>query len=67
MTASIKPLYVRLAQAQEVFGIHRVTFYRWAAAGQIRIHKKGAMSLLKVSEVEAFLENRTEALQDVAS
>ncbi|NDV49563.1 helix-turn-helix domain-containing protein [Yangia sp. PrR007] len=58
---------VRLAQAQEVFGIRRVTFYRWAAAGQIRIYKKGEISLLKVSEIETFLESRTEVLQDVAS
>ena len=58
---------VRLAQAQEVFGIHRVTFYRSAAAGQIRTHKKFESLLLKVSEIEAFLENRTKLLQDVAS
>ena len=58
---------VRLAQAQEVFGIHRVTFYRSADAGQIRTHKKFEISLLKVSEIEALLESRTEVLQDVAS
>ncbi|WP_226622621.1 helix-turn-helix domain-containing protein [Alloyangia pacifica] len=66
MTAPIKALYVRMAHAQEVFGIHRVTFYRWAEAGQIRVYKRGAMSLLKVAEIEAFLENRTEMMQGVA-
>ena len=63
MGKSNKPLFVRMAQCQEVFGVHRATFYRWAADGLITIHKRGAISLLKVSEVEAFLEGREQLSQ----
>lgn len=55
-TASPKPLYVRVSQSQDVFGIHRATIYRWANKGWIRIYKRGAISLLKVAEIEALLE-----------
>lgn len=67
MTEKMKPLYVRLSQAKDTFGIHRATFYRWAAAGRIRIYKKGPISLLKVSEIEVFLEGRAELSQNNAT
>ncbi|MCP4243916.1 MAG: helix-turn-helix domain-containing protein [bacterium] len=60
MSTSAKPLYVRLAKAQEVFGLHRSTFYRWAKAGEVKIYKRGPISLLKVAEVEALIEGKSE-------
>ncbi|MBR9836992.1 MAG: helix-turn-helix domain-containing protein [Rhodobacteraceae bacterium] len=60
MSEQQKPLYVRVASAQAYFGIHRATFYRWANAGRIKIYKQGPISLLKVAEVEAFLEGESE-------
>ena len=50
------PLYVRVAQAQEVFGLHRSTIYRWASAGLLTIHKRGNCSFLRVAEMESLIE-----------
>lgn len=50
------PLYVRVVDSQPVFGIHRATVYRWAAAGLIRIHKRGSASFLSVAEMKRLIE-----------
>lgn len=52
------PLYVRVSDAQEVFGLHRATIYRQAKAGAIRIYKRGGASLLSVAEMRAWIEGR---------
>lgn len=50
-----KPIFVRVAHAQEMFGVHRATIYRWAEAGKVTIHKVGSVSLLNVAEMEAMI------------
>lgn len=54
MTAP-KPLFVRVSDAKEMFGVHRATIYRWAEAGKLTIHKVGSVSLLSVAEMEAMI------------
>lgn len=49
------PLYIRPKRALEVFGVHKATLYRWAAAGHIRIYKRGAASFFRVAEIENFI------------
>jgi hypothetical protein len=56
--ATPTPLYVLLKNAQATFGPSRVTFWRAAKAGKINIYHAGHTSLLKVSEVEAWLSVR---------
>lgn len=58
MSARLAPLYIRVSRAPEVFGISRPTIYRLAKRGVLTIHKRGGLSLLKVSEVEAYIEGR---------
>lgn len=55
MTAP-RPVMVRVSKAQEVFGVHRATIYRWVAAGHIRLYKRGSMSFLDPAEVIAFIK-----------
>jgi excisionase family DNA binding protein len=50
------PIYVRPVRANEVFGVHRSTLYRWAEAGHIKIYKRGAASFVKVAEVTNYIE-----------
>ncbi len=60
MRAAIKPIYVRVKDCQAVFGLGRSKIYEMVKRGEIHIHKSGSASLLKVSEVEALIENRIE-------
>ncbi len=53
---SQRPIYVRVCRSQEMLGVHRSTVYRWAEKGWIRIYKRGNVALVRLSEVEAFLE-----------
>ncbi len=54
--APVKPIYVRVRDVQEVFGLSKRTVYRLNDEGRIRIRKFGSMSLLKVEEMEALIE-----------
>jgi excisionase family DNA binding protein len=56
---AVTPLYVSMADAAQVFSLSRDTFYRAANRGEITIHKRGARSLLRVSEVSDWIEGRT--------
>lgn len=56
----MKPLYVKVSESKAVFGLHPATIYRAVNRGTIRIHKVGSSSLLKVAEVEAFIEGSKE-------
>ncbi|WP_295045149.1 helix-turn-helix domain-containing protein [uncultured Paracoccus sp.] len=58
MTAATAPapIFVRMFQVQEVFGIHRVTVYRLARAGKIKIHKRGTSSFVRASDMIALIE-----------
>jgi len=55
----ITPLYVSIADATQVFGLSRDTFYRAANRGEIIIRKRGTRSLLKVAEVSDWIDGRT--------
>lgn len=50
------PIYIRPVRAQEVFGVHRATLYRWAKDGHITIHKRGSASFVRVDEVMKYIE-----------
>ena len=52
------PLYISMSDAPTVFSLSRDTFYRAANRGEITIHKRGSRSLLKVAEVEDWIEGR---------
>ncbi|MBY6055345.1 helix-turn-helix domain-containing protein [Leisingera daeponensis] len=56
--APVKPIYVRVRDVQEVFGISKRTVYRLNSEGKVRIHKFGGMSLLKVEDMEGLIEGR---------
>ena len=49
-----------------LFGVHRATLYRRAKAGQVRVFRKYPITLLKVADVEAFIEYQTVRAQEVA-
>ncbi|WP_139792917.1 helix-turn-helix transcriptional regulator [Pseudophaeobacter leonis] len=51
-----QPIYVPLADSKKVFSVSRDTIYRAAKKGLITIHKAQGRSLLKVSEVCAWIE-----------
>lgn len=51
-----QPIYVRPVRAQQLFGVHRATLYRWAKDGHITIHKRGSTSFIHVDELRAFIE-----------
>lgn len=53
---SEQPIYVPVADSQKVFSVSRDTIYRAAKRGVIKIHKAQGRSLLKVSEVCAWIE-----------
>ena len=57
MTAPL-PIFVRVAQAPEVFGVSTSTIYRLAQRGEITIHKRGGASSLRVSDMVAYIEGR---------
>ena len=47
---------VRVSQAKPVFGVHRATLYRWAAAGHINIYKRGTgASFVDPTQVKNFI------------
>lgn len=49
-------IYFRPTECLALFSISVATLYRWAAAGRIKIHKAGAMSLVKVADMQAVIE-----------
>ena len=53
---SERPIYLPLAGSMKVFSVSRDTIYRPATKGLITIHKAQGRSLLKVSEVCAWIE-----------
>lgn len=55
-TTTQNRIYFRPVECQALFGISLATLYRWAKQDRITIHKAGAMSLVKVSDMEAVIE-----------
>lgn len=53
---SLNPLRVSLAQAQEILGLSKTTFYKRVAEGKIRIHKDGARSFMRVEDLQSYVD-----------
>lgn len=51
-----KPFYVPIAESKAWFGVSRDTLYRAKRAGHVQIYKIGSRSVLKVSEIEAWID-----------
>ena len=51
-------IYVPISESMTVFSISRDTIYRAAKRGDLKIHKAGSRSLLKVSEVCDWIEGK---------
>ncbi|MDC0657415.1 hypothetical protein N6L27_05350 [Leisingera sp. SS27] len=51
-----KPIYVPLIEAPKWFGVSRDTIYRASKAGDLEIYKAGSRSILKVTEVQRWVE-----------
>jgi hypothetical protein len=58
---SEQPIYVPVADSKKVFSVSRDTIYRAAKKGLIRIHKAQGRSLVKVSEVCAWIEGNAKS------
>lgn len=52
-------LYIRMMDAAEMFSVSRSALYEAAGRGELTIYKPTGSSLLKVAEVEAWMEART--------
>lgn len=52
----MKPIYVRITDVQQVFGLHRSTVHRMAKRGEITIHKRGHSAFIKTKDMEALIE-----------
>lgn len=55
-SAPLSPLRVSLAQAQEILGLSKTTFYKRVAEGKIRIHKDGARSFMRVTDLQTYVD-----------
>lgn len=53
---STEPIFIRVSQAPEVFGMSVSTIYRLRDRGAITIHKRGSASFLRVAEMIAYIE-----------
>lgn len=58
MGARPEPIYVRVSDAPAVFAVSVPTIYRAKARGELTVYKRGRSSLLRRSEVEAWIEGR---------
>lgn len=56
VSPSLNPLRVSLAQAQEILGLSKTTFYKRVAEGKIRIHKDGARSFMRVIDLQSYVD-----------
>lgn len=55
MTAP-RPIYTRMFQVQEVYGVSEWTVRRWAKEKLITIHKRGSMSYVRHEDMVAVME-----------
>jgi predicted site-specific integrase-resolvase len=53
---SNRPIYTRLFNAPETFGVSVNTIYRWADKGLLTIHRRGRASFLRTDEMIALIE-----------
>ena len=50
------PLYIRVTDAPQVFGLSVATIYRHVGGGAFPVYKRGNASLLKVAEVAQWID-----------
>ena len=55
MPDGTQPVFIRVARCQQIIGIHRSTIYRWAKQGLITIHKRGRISLIRLSDINELM------------
>lgn len=58
MNTQVQPIYVRISQAREMFGVSRSAVYEMHSRGEITIHKRGKTSLLKVEDMVRAIEGK---------
>lgn len=58
------PIFTRICQVQEVFGIHRTTIYRMEKDGKITIHRRGNQSFVRVSDMERLITGMGDQMGD---
>ena len=56
MNDTQSPIFFRFSQSDDFFGVSSKTMRRRANAGHFPIYKFGGVSLLKISEVTAYIE-----------
>ena len=56
---SHSPIYTRLFNAPETFGVSVNTVYRWEEKGLLTIHRRGRASFLRTDEVIALIEAKS--------
>ena len=52
-----EPKFIRMSDAPQMFGVTDDTLRKWAKNRGFRLYKIGGATLLKVAEVEAFIES----------
>ena len=52
-----EPKFIRMCEAPEMFGVTDDTLRKWAKDDGFKLYKIGGASLLKVADVEAFIES----------
>ena len=57
-TRSLQPLAVRVKDACRIIGIGRSKLYELISAGEIKIIKVGAITLIPVANLERFLDRQ---------
>lgn len=57
-----EPRFVRMADAEAVFGVTDDTLRKWSKEGGFKIHKIGGVALLKITEVEAYIVSSEEKM-----
>jgi len=49
--------FIRMSDAPKVFGVTDDTLRKWAKDSGFKLYKIGGATLLKIAEVEAFIES----------
>ena len=54
-----EPIYCRANDVPHRFGISRATLYRWAKKGGVSLHHHGGITLVKISDLSAYIEKKS--------
>ena len=56
MTDTPRPIYVRLFQVQDTFGVSESTVRRWGKRGLLTIHTRPGMSFVRFDDMARIIE-----------